>query len=202
LFEGRSQLIVYHFMLAPGWEHGCPSCSYLCDHVDSMLPHLAARDVTFAAISRAPINEISAFKQRMGWKFPWASSNANTFNYDYHVSFTPEEMAGRGYYNFATGPVPLSDLPGLSVFYKDDTGQVFHTLSTYARGLEVMVGTYHMLDLVPKGRDEENLAFSMAWVRHHDRYGPDYKVDSTAGYQLPPTVSGGAASSCGCGSKG
>ncbi len=171
LFGGRSQLIVYHFMLGPKWVEGCPSCSYVADHFDGMLPHLARRDVTLAAVSRAPYSEIAAFQRRMGWRFKWMSSFGSEFNGDFHVSFTPDELASnRAYYNYASGRFPKEEAPGASVFYKDATNSVFHTYSAYARGLDILVGTYNFLDLVPKGRDEDELSFSMSWVRHHDRY--------------------------------
>jgi predicted dithiol-disulfide oxidoreductase (DUF899 family) len=186
LFENRSQLIVYHFMFAPTWEEGCKSCSYLADHFDGMLPHLAHRDVTFTAISHAPLERLQAFQKRMGWRFPWASSYKNDFNHDYHVSFTKEEVAaGKVDYNYGTQGYGIEELPGLSVFYKDAAGNIFHTYSTYARGLDALVGTYQFLDLVPKGRDEEGLAFSMSWVRHHDRYVDTDRVDAAALYQPP-----------------
>ena len=172
LFEGRRQLMVQHFMLGPGWEEGCKSCSYMADHTDGMNPHLRQRDVTFLAISRAPLGEIERFRQRMGWKFKWVSSNGNDFNYDFGVSFKPDEVAkGKVHYNYSdTWPYPHAELPGVSVFCKDDAGNVFHTYSTYGRGVEVMMGTYNMLDLTPKGRDEDQLQSTMQWVRHHDRY--------------------------------
>jgi predicted dithiol-disulfide oxidoreductase (DUF899 family) len=173
LFEGRRQLVVQHFMLAPGWEQGCKSCSYMADHTDGMNVHLAQRDVAFVAISRAPLAEIERFRQRMGWKFKWVSSFGSEFNHDFGVSFTPEERAkGEVYYNYGMRPFPAEEAPGISVFYKDDAGDVFHTYSTYGRGVEVMMGTYHLLDLMPKGRDEDGLSFTMEWVRHHDRYEP------------------------------
>jgi len=169
LFAGRSQLLVQHFMLAPGAKEGCKSCSYMADHTDGMTAHLAQRDVTFVAISRAPYNEIEQFRQRMGWRFNWVSSNANGFNHDFRVSFTPEEIAKGGIdYNFGVSSFAARELPGVSVFMKDEDGTVFHTYSTYGRGVEVMMGTYRMLDLTPKGRDEEG--HNMQWVRHHDRY--------------------------------
>jgi len=173
LFEGRRQLLVQHFMLGPGWEQGCPSCSFMADHTDGMTVHLAHRDVSFIAVSRAPLVEIERFRKRMGWQFHWVSSNGNDFNYDFHVSFTPEERAkGEVYYNYGLVDFPNEEAPGVSVFLRDDAGKVFHTYSTYGRGVEVMMGTYSMLDLTPKGRDEQNAAFTMDWVRHHDRYAP------------------------------
>jgi predicted dithiol-disulfide oxidoreductase (DUF899 family) len=172
LFDGRSQLLVYHFMFGPGWEQGCPSCSYVSDHIDGANWHLPHRDVTLLAVSRAPLAEIEAFKQRMGWHFKWVSSYENDFNHDFHVSFTPEEMArGEVYYNYGMEQFPSEEAPGLSAFYKDESGAVFHTYSTYARGLDMLVGAYNYLDLAPKGRDEAELPWTMAWVRHHDRYG-------------------------------
>jgi len=171
LFDGRSQLVVYHFMFGPGWEQGCPSCSFLSDHIDGATVHLAHRDVTLLAVSRAPLTQIDAFKKRMGWRFKWVSSNGNDFNRDYHVSFTKDEMAkGKVNYNFGMREFPAEEAPGVSVFYKDKTGAIFHTYSAYARGLDILVGAYNYLDLVPKGRDEAELPWTMAWVRHHDRY--------------------------------
>jgi predicted dithiol-disulfide oxidoreductase (DUF899 family) len=172
LFGGRRQLIVYHFMFGPGWEEGCPSCSFLADHIDGAAIHLAQRDVTLVAVSRAPWPRIEAFKKRMGWRFPWVSSHGTDFNFDYHVSFTKDQMAkGAVEYNFAPREFPSEEAPGLSVFYRDEHGEVFHTYSAYARGLDLLVGAYNYLDLAPRGRDEGKLAFTMAWVRHHDRYG-------------------------------
>jgi predicted dithiol-disulfide oxidoreductase (DUF899 family) len=172
LFDGRRQLIVYHFMFGPGWEEGCPSCSFLADHIDGAAVHLAQRDVTLLAVSRAPLPRIEAFKKRMGWRFRWVSSHGTDFNFDYHVSFTKEEMAkGTVDYNFDPREFPSEEAPGISVFYKDEPGDVFHTYSAYARGLDLLVGAYNYLDLAPKGRDEDAMAFTMAWVRHHDRYG-------------------------------
>lgn len=172
LFAGRSQLVVYHFMLGPGWKEGCPSCSLLCDHLDGSLVHLAARDVTLTVVSRAPYAEIAPFKARMGWRFPWVSSFDSEFNRDFHVSFSKEEVAtGEFYYNYGMNGFPSEEAPGLSVFAKDASGAVFHTYSSYARGGEPIIGAYHLLDMVPKGRDEASLPWPMAWVRHHDRYG-------------------------------
>lgn len=168
---GREQLLVQHFMLGPGWEQGCPSCSFMADHTDGMNVHLAHRDVTFVAVSRAPLAEIERFRQRMGWRFKWVSSHGGDFNYDFHVSFTPEEVAkGEVHYNYGKWPFPHEELPGISVFYGDDAGEIFHTYATYGRGVEVMMGAYNLLDLTPKGRDEDHLSFTMEWVRHHDRY--------------------------------
>ena len=170
LFNGKSQLLVYHFMLGPGWEEGCPSCSYLADHFDGAVIHLAQRDVAFVAVSRAPLAEIEKFKQRMGWRFAWVSSFGSDFNFDYHVSFREDELGKDGDYNYERQEIVSDELPGASVFYKADNGDVFHTYSAYARGLDVLIGTYNFLDLTPKGRNEEELPWSMAWVRHHDRY--------------------------------
>jgi predicted dithiol-disulfide oxidoreductase (DUF899 family) len=180
LFDGRSQLIVQQFMLAPGWEQGCKSCSYMADHTDGMTIHLAHRDATMVAISRAPLAEIERFRKRMGWQFKWLSSNGNSFNYDFRVSFTPDEVAsGKIDYNFGNWPLVGEEWPGVSVFAKDEAGDVFHTYSTYGRGVEVMMGTYRMLDLTPKGRDEGGRI--MDWVHHHDRYEPEAKPKAAAG---------------------
>ena len=170
LFDGRSQLIVYHFMLGPDWGEGCPSCSYLADHFDGAALHLAHRDVSLLAVSRAPLPEIAAYKKRMGWRFPWVSSYGNDFNYDFHVSFRREHKEGEVYYNYEMGDFESDEMPGVSVFIKDASGAIFHTYSAYARGLDILVGTYNFLDLVPKGRDEAELPWSMAWVRRHDDY--------------------------------
>lgn len=178
LFEGRRQLIVQHFMLGPGWEQGCPSCSYMADHTDGMNVHLAQRDITFVAISRASLAEIQRFRSRMGWRFNWVSAYDSDFNRDFHVSFMPEERVnGEVYYNYSMTPFPAEEAPGVSVFVKDDAGQVFHTYSTFGRGVEVMMGAYYMMDLAPKGRDERNVPYKMEWVRHHDRYEPAPAAD-------------------------
>lgn len=175
LFDGKSQLIVYHFMFGPEWEEGCPSCSLLADNFDGTLLHLANRDVSLVAISRAPIGKIEAFKKRMGWHFHWASSSQNDFNRDFHVSFTKEEMAkGKVYYNYTTAEFPSDEAPGASVFYKNEVGEIFHTYSAFQRGLDILLNTYNFLDMAPKGRDESSLSFTMAWVKHHDRYEQDY----------------------------
>jgi predicted dithiol-disulfide oxidoreductase (DUF899 family) len=190
LFGGKSQLIVYHFMLGPGWEAGCPSCSYLADHFDGAVIHLAQRDASFVVISRAPLAEIEQFKKRMGWRFKWVSSFGSDFNYDYQVSISPEEKtSGKVLYNYEIiEKFPSEERPGASVFYKNEAGEVFHTYSTYGRGLDILIGTYHFLDLAPKGRDEDGLAWSMAWVRHHDRYD-GAAVDPQASYQEPKSAS-------------
>jgi len=173
LFQGRSQLLVQHFMFGPGWEQGCPSCSFMADHIDGMAVHLAHRDVSLVAVSRATLGEIEAFRRRMGWQFKWVSSHGTDFNHDFHVSFTPEERArGEVDYNWGKVDFPSEEAPGISVFHKDDAGNVFLTYSTYGRGVEVMMGTYGLLDLTPKGRDERNVDYRMDWVRHHDRYEP------------------------------
>jgi len=170
LFDGRSQLIVYHFMFGPDWKEGCPSCSLVSEHFDGPAIHLAQRDVTIAAVSRAPLAQIEAFKKRMGWRFKWVSSHGIDFNFDYGVSFTKEQLAEGRIYNFETMTFSQEEAPGLSVFCKNGDGEVFHTYSTYGRGLEDFMGVYRFLDVVPKGRDEKGLAHGMAWVRHHDRY--------------------------------
>ncbi len=193
LFEGRKQLMIYHFMFAPEWQEGCPSCSYVCDHFDGALPHLAARDVTLVAVSRAPVAKIEAFKKRMGWHFEWVSSDDSGFNHDFHVSFTEEEMAsGEVEYNYEMQEFPSTEAPGISVFYKDAKGDIYHTYSSYGRGVEQVMSTYKILDLVPKGRDEDGLDFPMAWVRYHDKYGTDEFADKDKPYW--PEVAG-----CGCG---
>jgi predicted dithiol-disulfide oxidoreductase (DUF899 family) len=188
LFGDKSQLIVYHFMLGPGWEEGCKSCSYLADHFDGPTIHLPHRDVAFLCISRAPLPQIEAFKNRMGWRFQWVSSYTTDFNYDYQASFTRDELAqGKVYTNYEMQPFGAQEGPGLSVFYKDENGAVYHTYSTYARGLDILVGTYNFLDLAPKGRDEDGLKFTMAWVRHHDKYADGKPVDPNEGY-TPPKI--------------
>lgn len=171
LFGGRSQLIVYHFMLGPDWEQGCKSCSFWADNFNGIPIHLNHRDVTFTAISRAPLARIEAYKKRMGWSFPWISSYGSDFNFDYQASYSPEQLAeGKAYYNYQLRPNTVSELVGISVFSKNDIGDVFHTYSCYGRGVEMVNGAYHFLDLVPKGRDEDGLRFSMEWLRRHDEY--------------------------------
>jgi predicted dithiol-disulfide oxidoreductase (DUF899 family) len=170
LFEGRSQLVVYHFMFAPDWEAGCPHCSFWADSFDGVIVHLNQRDVTMVSVSRAPYPKLAAYEKRMGWSFKWLSSAGTTFNSDYQVSFAPEELAAkRAIYNFAVQDPGLSDREGMSVFQKDAAGAVYHTYSAYARGIDVLQAAYHYLDLVPKGRDEGGR--SQFWVRRHDEYG-------------------------------
>ena len=183
LFDGRSQLIVYHFMFGPEWNEGCPSCSFNMDHTDGALVLVTQRDVSFAAVSRAPLSKIEAFKKRMGWRFTWVSSYGTDFNYDYRASFTPDELAqGKVEYNFDLVEFPSAEAPGISIFCRDKSGSIFHTYSRYARGTENVVNTYNYLDLVPKGRDEDSLPFTMAWVRHHDRYEDGYLADADRPY--------------------
>jgi predicted dithiol-disulfide oxidoreductase (DUF899 family) len=166
LFGDKQQLIVYHFMYAPGWEEGCKSCSFWADQYDAIGFHIGERDVAMAVVSRAPWQDFQAFKKRMDWRFPWYSSSANSFNFDYHVSF---QEPGEGYYNYRMTNV-MEELPGLSVFYKDDDGMIYHTYSCYSRGLDPLNATYQMLDLAPKGRDEADLPYPMSWVNLHDSY--------------------------------
>lgn len=171
LFEGRRQLVVQHFMFAPGWEQGCPSCSFMADHIDGARPHLEQRDLTFLAVSRAPLAEIEQFRNRMGWRFKWVSSQGSEFNYDFGVSFRLQERSsGKVRYNYTEQAFPHEEAPGISAFYRDEAGAVFHTYSTYGRGVELMMGAYDLLDIAPRGRDEDDLAYPMEWVRHHDRY--------------------------------
>jgi len=173
LFEGRHQLVVQHFMFAPGWEEGCKSCSFMADHIEGARVHLAQRDLTLLVVSRAPLADIERFRRRMGWQFKWVSSHGSDFNHDFGVSFTEQDMArGEVEYNYRMQRFPHEEAPGISVFYKDDEALVFHTYSTYGRGVELMMGAYDFLDIAPKGRDEDQLAYPMEWVRHHDRYEP------------------------------
>lgn len=197
LFDNRSQLIIYHFMLGPGWSEGCKSCSYLADHFDGTTIHLAHRDVTLAVVSHAPYDEIAAFQKRMGWRFHWVSSFDSDFNFDHHVSFTPEERAkGKVEYNYRQTEFPSEEAPGLSVFYKDSEANIFHTYSVYERGLDILVGTYNFLDHAPRGRDEDGLAFSMSWVRHHDKYDGGYFVDPNQTYVQPEAAKPKGTGSC------
>ncbi len=185
LFDGRSQLMVYHFMFAPEWSQGCKSCSLMADHYDPAIIHLNYREVSMVTVSRAPIGKLMDFRDRMGWKFRWVSSNGNRFNQDYGIYFTAAEReGGLARYNYTKTPPPISDLPGLSVFTRDETGAVYHTYSTYARGLDGFLNVYNLLDITPKGRDEQGIS-GMSWVRHHDRYGASGFVDPWAEATAP-----------------
>ena len=173
LFKGKSQLIIQHLMYPPEWEEACKSCSFWADGFERIVPHLAARDTTLVAVSRAPLSQLLPFKQRMGWTFDWVSSAGGDFNYDYGVSFTPDEVkSGAKIYNFGTSGFHIEEAPGISVFYRDETGEIFHTYSCFARGLDMMNAAYHYLDLTPLGRHEEGLPYPMDWVRHRDQYQP------------------------------
>jgi predicted dithiol-disulfide oxidoreductase (DUF899 family) len=170
LFDGKSQLIVYHFMFGPGWKEGCPHCSFWADHYDSVNLHLGQRDTTLVVISRAPLKEIAPFKRRMGWRFLWASSHGTDFNFDLHVSFTPEELKrGKPMYNYAPLDMKIDEREGVSAFYRDKKGDVYHTYSSYARGIDLLNTTYNFLDLTAKGRDEYPDR-TQHWVRYHDKY--------------------------------
>jgi predicted dithiol-disulfide oxidoreductase (DUF899 family) len=185
LFDGRSQLIIYHFMFGPGWNEGCVGCSFLADHLAGPLLHLPHHDVSLAVVSHAPLAEIAPFQQRMGWTFKWLSSANGDFNYDYHVSFDKDEIArGKAYYNFEMQDVFSEEMPGVSVFYRDANGDIFHTYSSYARGGESFLGTYNFLDIAPKGRNETGPRHDLSdWVRHHDRYHAGGAVLPSGRYQ-------------------
>lgn len=171
LFEGRSQLLVYHFMYGPDWDEGCPSCSFWADNFDGIDIHLAHRDISFVAISRAPFEVLDEYRRRMGWSFKWVSSFGSNFNRDYHVSFTPEEIEKKEmFHNFDVMSFPSSEAPGASAFFRDEDGSIFHTYSCYLRGLDMLNGAYHWMDIAPKGRDEDGLDYTMAWLRRRDQY--------------------------------
>lgn len=203
LFAGRSQLVVQHFMFAPDWEEGCPGCSFMADGVDGARQHFLHNDLTYVAVSRAPLKKLLAYRERMGWHFPWVSSGDSSFNYDFHVSFTPEDLADRKVtYNFndqfETG---MSDLPGCSVFYKNARGEVFHTYSTYGRGTENVMSTYPFLDMTPKGRAENGPGRNMGdWMRRHDQY-EDAGTHDCCGGPAPILDEAGPPSECGCGAQ-
>lgn len=182
LFGDRSQLIIYHFMFGPDWPEGCKICSMIGDHYDPLRIHLKHRDVELVTVSRAPFETLHAYRERMGWKFKWVSSLGTDFNWDFHVSFKQEDLdSGEAYYNYQRpAKFPVAEAPGISSFYKDSEGQVFHTYSSFGRGLENFLGIYNFLDIVPKGRDEDGLPYPMAWVRHKDRYEDDSFVDPYA----------------------
>jgi predicted dithiol-disulfide oxidoreductase (DUF899 family) len=182
LFDGRSQLVVYHFMFGPKWEEGCPGCSLLSDQVDGARQHFEHNDVSFVAVSRGPIAKLEAYRKRMGWKFRWVSSAASDFNFDYHVSFPNGTREPGVFYNFAERPDPeVDELPGTSVFYKDEDGSIYHTYSTYGRGGEVFLPVYGWLDVVPKGRNETKKGNLMDWVKRHDRYENDGRTQAARG---------------------
>ncbi len=193
LFEGRSQLIVKHFMLAPGQQDGCVGCSFEVDHVEGALQHIEHHDVKFVSVARAPLTEIEAFKSRMGWSFDWVSSHDSDFNYDFNASFTLDEIAsGKAFYNYQQTALPLEDLSGFSVFYKNDEDEIFHTYSCFGRGAEEVLGSYMLLDMTPKGRNENGPSHNLTdWVRHHDRYGADGHVSPIGRW-----VAGGKADCC------
>lgn len=170
LFNGKSQLITYHFMFGPDWDEGCAHCSFWADHYDGTLVHLAHRDTTLVVVSRAPFAEIKRFQKRMGWRFKWVSSAKNSFNFDYHVSFTPEELrTHKAVYNYRPLDMDIDEREGVSAFYKDSKGDIYHTYSSYERGIDMLNTTYHFLDLTAKGRDEDP-EHSQSWVRSHDKY--------------------------------
>jgi predicted dithiol-disulfide oxidoreductase (DUF899 family) len=206
LFAGRSQLIIYHFMFDPAWSQGCKSCSFVADHYNPAIIHLEHRDVTMVTVSKAPIDKLEAFRKRIGWSFKWVSSFNNNFNRDFGVSFTEQELSsGKSVYNYVAKPYPIKELPGISVFVKDEAGDIFHTYSSYARGLDIFLTTYQLLDIVPKGRDEEGLP-GMAWLRHRDRYDDKNFVDPWNEKRPGTPLAGGtttaaaaaAKSECGC----
>jgi predicted dithiol-disulfide oxidoreductase (DUF899 family) len=171
LFDGRSQLVIYHFMYGPDWKEGCVGCSFLADHIDGANQHLMHHDVTWMAVSRAPLEKLRAYEKRMGWKFPWASSEGSDFNYDFHVSFTKDQIAkGNATYNFEPYSGDMEDLHGTSVFIKDNDGAIYHTYSAYARGDERSLGTYMWLDITPNGRNEGEGGNLTNWVKRHDQY--------------------------------
>ncbi len=181
LFDGRSQLIIYHFMFDPEWDEGCKSCSFLADHYDRSIIHLNHRDVTMVTVSRAPLAKLETFKKRMGWNFKWLSSLNSEFNWDYQASFKIEDIERQQvYYNYERQFFPVNEGPGISVFFKDKSGNIFHAYSSYARGLDMFIGAYHLLDIVPKGRDEAEFSYGMEWLRHKDRYNDVHFVDPYA----------------------
>jgi predicted dithiol-disulfide oxidoreductase (DUF899 family) len=171
LFDGRSQLLIYHFMFGPGWEEGCTGCSFLADQIEGALMHLTHHDVSFAAVSRAPVAKLLAYRARMGWRFPWVSAADSDFNFDFHVSFPDGTREGGVFYNFEQQPDPeIDELSGTSAFFQDADGSIFHSYSAFARGDETLLNAYGMLDMMPKGRNETRRGNLMDWVRRHDRY--------------------------------
>lgn len=198
LFDGRSQLLIYHFMFHPEWTQGCKSCSLVADHFNPSVIHLQHHDVNLVAVARAPIEKIMAFRERMGWTFPWVSSFHNDFNHDFNVSFTEQELASDAtVYNYESTQLPITEHPGMSAFIKDDGGAIYHTYSTYARGLDMFLNVYNLLDITAKGRNEDD-APDMSWVRHHDRYGDTNFVDPWV--EHAQRKAGGC--NCACGDSG
>ncbi len=179
LFKDQSQLIIYHFMFHPDWEEGCKVCSMFIDHYQALYPHLLARDVQLTTASRAPLEKIESFKKRMGWDVSWYSSSESDFNWDFGVSFTQEQLDTQNMvYNYQKGAkFPVTEAPGISSFYKDADGNIYHTYSSFGRGLENFLGIYNFLDIAPKGRDEAELPYPMAWVRHRDKYDDESFID-------------------------
>lgn len=198
LFQGKSQLIIHHFMFGPGWQEGCVGCSFLADHTDSANQHLMQHDVSLVTVSRATFPEIAAFKARMGWQFPWVSSYSSDFNYDFHVSFTPEQRsAGTTMVNYAFQDPGIEEISGHSVFYRAGDGTIYHTYSTFSRGGELLINTYNHLDLTPKGRNEQGPAYNLTdWVRHHDRYDLAGHVDQSGRFHAESE-----GQTCGCGKE-
>ncbi len=184
LFDGRSQLFIKHFMMGPGATHQCVGCSLEVDHIEGILEHLENHDVSYVAVARAPIEEIEAVRKRMGWRFPWVSSYQSDFNYDFNVSFTPKQLAdGTAFYNFQRGNPGIEDLSGDSIFYRDEAGQIFHTYSVFGRGGEAFLGIYRILDLMPKGRDENGPYHSLTdWARPRNMYGKGGMVEGNGRY--------------------
>ncbi len=171
LFAGKSQLLIYHFMFGPDWAAGCPSCSFWADNFNNIIVHLNARDINLAVISNAPLDKLQQYRERMGWTFEWVSSFETDFNVDFGVTFTEEEMNGeQNFYNFNTSGFPASEAPGVSALYKDEQGEIFRTYACYARGLDILNGAYHFMDIAPKGRDEGKLSAPMMWIRRRDEY--------------------------------
>lgn len=199
LFGSKSQLVVYHFMFGPDWKEGCPGCSFVADHLNGAASHLGARDVSMVVVSRTTMDRIEEFKWRMGWRFLWFSSQGSDFNFDFAVSFSPEQLAkGTVEYNYAQRPAGGDELPGMSVFFKDADGTIYHTYSTYARGLETLLATYAILDMVPKGRDEQDLDRPMQWLRHHDKYDMDSTSTACCSRAAATDTPGKVAGSCCC----
>ncbi len=198
LFDGRTQLFVYHFMFGPDWEEGCPGCSFLCDHVDAARQHFEHNDLSFVAVSRGPVAKLESYRKRMGWKFRWVSSAASDFNYDFNVSFPPERVVdGKMIYNFETVDADMDELPGTSVFHQDEEGQIHHTFSSYGRGGEPLLGAYHFLDLTPKGRNENGPNYNLGdWVHRHDQYPSDGRTVKR------PARENKTALACGCATAG